>query len=291
MGKEVLVELRSQLESLYTELNVIKEKTEKDYGEEQFLTSYDEYQKENPGATLNRASRRIKRKGFNICLAGGFSGGKSTTINALLQEPGLLAAEAGECTMSITSITAPERGENEHISIFYYTREEALKNVVTNARYYVAFEGQVDELAVETDEEKIIAAIKAAAAEMAAGSDGEDRKRGSELTEFLDYVEKFANRLGKEHTDEIRNGNQYLTTDREDKGMGHLMLIERVQVYRNNPLFVENGIRIVDLPGTDSPNERQKELTHQAEYPDQDFSVYSAYYHPSLSNRLVPFQK
>ena len=33
-------------------------------------------------------------------------------------------------------------------------------------------------------------------------------------------------------------------------------------IYKNNPLFTEKGVQIIDLPGTDSVNVRQREITH-----------------------------
>jgi hypothetical protein len=40
------------------------------------------------------------------------------------------------------------------------------------------------------------------------------------------------------------------------------MCIDRVQIYKNNQLFVTRGLEVVDLPGTDSINERDKEITY-----------------------------
>ncbi|MFH1707403.1 MAG: dynamin family protein [Planctomycetota bacterium] len=264
MDKDTLLKVRGQIETLYTELTTLKDTMTEDGLAKPVLAAFPDYQKENPGVMLNRAERRIAKKGYNICLAGGFSGGKSSIINSLLEEPTLLATEAGECTMSVTFIAAPERGEGEHVAVRYFSKEDALKNVIQNSRYVAVFGAKAEELIADAAEDKIVAAIKENAGKLASATDTEDRKRGAELKEFLEYMNKYADRLGKEFTDEVKNSGLYLTTDKHSQGLGHLMLIESVAIYRNNRMFVENGIRVVDLPGTDSPNERQKELTHQA---------------------------
>ncbi|MCX7803589.1 MAG: dynamin family protein, partial [Planctomycetota bacterium] len=84
-----------------------------------------------------------------------------------------------------------------------------------------------------------------------------------ELSEFLEMLDRYRARLGTVHIDKIENAPMYLTTDKTGRGLGHLLMIEQVHLYKNNPLFNEVGTEIVDTPGTDSTNERQRELTYR----------------------------
>jgi GTPase SAR1 family protein len=197
-----------------------------------------------------------------VGFAGGFSGGKSTLINAVLAEPGLLPAEAGECTMSITLMQAPPEGGDEHIEVKYYTREEALRNIFENNRYATLLADKKGEVFQEYSDETAVAAIKEVIARLASDSDRDNQKKRTEMEEFLQYLEKYNERLGILHLDSIASGHDYLTTDSEGKGLGHLLLIEQVFIYKHNPLFSEKGVQIIDLPGTDSVNVRQREITH-----------------------------
>jgi len=202
------------------------------------------------------------KKSYKIGFAGGFSGGKSTLINALLSEPGLLAAEAGECTMSITTVTSPVEGGNDHVEVFYYTKENACKNLAGNNRYAAFFQAHAAMIMGEFDEEKFVKVVKDICHELDNDTDGDNRKKKPELEEFLHFLSSVEDRLGTTYIDSLQNADTYLTTDKNNKGLGHLLLIEQVHLFRKNPLFVEKGIEIVDLPGTDSTNVRQKELTH-----------------------------
>jgi len=233
-----------------------------DHRDETICAGYADYMAETPQAFLNRAGQKLKKEGFKVGFAGGFSGGKSTLINAVLAEPGLLPAEAGECTMSITLMQAPPQGGDEHIEVKYYTREEALRNIFENNRYSALLGDKKDAVFAEYSDESAITALKDVIAKLAADTDRDNQKKRSEMEEFLHFLDKYSARLGVLHLDSVANGHDYLTTDSDGKGLGHLLLIEQVFIYKQNPLFSDKGVQIIDLPGTDSVNVRQREITH-----------------------------
>jgi GTPase SAR1 family protein len=254
--------VQGELQELHEGLRRLYDVLVNDHKDETVCGGYAEYMAETPMAFLNRADSKLGKKGFKVGFAGGFSGGKSTLINAVLAEPGLLPAEAGECTMTITLMQAPPTGGDEHIEVKYYTREEALRNIFENNRYSVLLADKKAEVFGEYSDDAAIASIKDVMGRLAADSDRENQKKRSELEEFLHYLDKHGSRLGMLHLDSIANSHEYLTTDSEGKGLGHLLLIEQVYIYKNNPLFSDRGVQIIDLPGTDSINVRQREITH-----------------------------
>ncbi len=254
--------VQGELEEVHAGLMQLYEALVNDHKDESICAGYADYMAETPMAFLNRAGVKLKKKGFKVGFAGGFSGGKSTLINAVLAEPGLLPAEAGECTMSITLMQAPPPGGDEHIEVKYYTREEALRNIFENNRYATLLADKKAAVFSEYTDESAVTAVKDIITKLGADTDRENQKKRAELEEFLQYLDRFGERLGLLHLDSIANGHDYLTTDSEGKGLGHLLLIEQVFIYKNNPLFTDKGVQIIDLPGTDSVNVRQREITH-----------------------------
>jgi GTPase SAR1 family protein len=255
--------VQGELKKLHEGLRELYDALVNDHKDETICAGYADYMAETPQAFLNRAGQKLKKEGFKVGFAGGFSGGKSTLINAVLAEPGLLPAEAGECTMSITLMQAPPVGGDEHIEVKYYTREEALRNLFENNRYAVLLAEHKEGVFSEYSDDRAIGAIKEVIKRLATDTtDREIQKKRSEMEEFLGYLDRYSDRLGILYLDSVANGHDYLTTDSEGKGLGHLLLIEQVFIYKQNPLFSDKGVQIIDLPGTDSVNVRQKEITH-----------------------------
>lgn len=255
-------ETRQTMQDLHEGLTDIYNRVVEDHKDYNVCNGYASYVGETPMAYLDRARTKLEKKVFKIGFAGGFSGGKSTAINALLKEPGLLAAEAGECTMSITVIGSPKPGGDEHVEIKYYSKEQSLRNLFENNRYDVLLRDYKDDVWKEYTDEKAITAIKKVIENLTGDKDLENQKKKAELEEFLQFLDQLSDRLGTTFMDKLENADEYLTTDSNNKGLGHLLLIEQVFIYKNNPLFQEKGIEIIDLPGTDSTNQRQKEITH-----------------------------
>jgi len=69
-----------------------------------------------------------------VGVAGVFSAGKSTMINSLLREPGMLPTAIHSCTYSLTRIGGAGTGE-EHLEIKYYSKDDSLKYLLDNPRY------------------------------------------------------------------------------------------------------------------------------------------------------------
>jgi GTPase SAR1 family protein len=261
-GEFDIDEVRSQLGTFHAVLAELHNKVIEDHQERIICSGFSDYEAAPLPAFLERAIGKLDKKSYKIGFAGGFSGGKSTLINSILSEPGLLAAEAGECTMSITTVTSPVEGGNDHVEVFYYTKENACKNLAGNNRYATFFQPHAAMIMGEFDEEKFVKVVKDICHELDNDTDKNNRKKKPELEEFLHFLDAVEDRLGTTFIDSLQNADTYLTTDKNNKGLGHLLLIEQVHLFRKNPLFVEKGIEIVDLPGTDSTNVRQKELTH-----------------------------
>ena len=251
-----LAEFREGLQSLFNQ-------TKSDHEQDalKVCSGYGEFVKEAPAAYLSRASEKLEKKTYKIGVAGVFSAGKSTLVNALLGEPELLPTQAGECTMSITIVTAPKPGEGEMVRAKYFGEEDALKYIFNNTRYKKLLSEFLGDIMTTSglDLEKAAEAIRKGAEK--AGKDPAQSEKKKELTEFLDAVETYRERLGSIWTDDMKNAPMYLTTNELDEGMGHLLLIEQVWLHKDNDLFSKDGFEIIDLPGTDSTNDRQKELT------------------------------
>lgn len=255
-------EARNLLEQVYENLSELNRKICDDHRTSKICPGFPDYYTISPGVHIDRAGKRLKKKGYKVAFAGGFSGGKSTLINAVLAEPELMPAAAGECTLSIAQVSAPAADVDEHVEVTYFTREDALKNLFENPRYAAVFQGKKDEVLRDFSVDKALLCLGGCLKDMAKSFDQTLLERQEELKEFLECIEKFADRLGTTFIDSLNNADMYQTTDKNDKGMGHLLLIQQVHLFKRNPLFTSDGIEIVDLPGTDSTNPRQKELTH-----------------------------
>lgn len=259
--KQEIEKLHGELTQFLTDIRRIQERLDQDDDAENLFTGLRDFTRLSPGLLVKRAEKRLANRTYRIALAGMFSGGKSTVINALLKEPDFLPVAAGECTLSITTIRRPSPGEDEHIQVQYFSREEAVRNLLLNPGYAGVFADHMPENEQFGAEEGLKAMRDAVAATTKAGQK-ELLNRVDHIRDFMEALDTYTDRLGREdHVDRLENASAYLTTDADDRGMGHLLLIQQVFLFRNNPLFVEGGIEIVDLPGTDSVNPRQKEIT------------------------------
>ncbi|MFH1421992.1 MAG: dynamin family protein [Planctomycetota bacterium] len=256
--------LQQEMEAIHNGLHSLYTSVTNDHKEKIICAGYSDYVGQTPMAFLNRAAAKLAKQSYKIGIAGGFSAGKSTSTNALLGEPNMLPANIGETTMSITVLQKPKPGvETEHVEVQYFTKEQALRHVFENNRYELILKDYKENVFKEYTHDVAIKTIKEAIAKLAAATDVETRKKRKELEDFIQALAKYDDRLGTLFMDKVEKSQQYLTVDNEGKGLGHLLLIEQVYVYKNNPLFVKSGIEIIDLPGTDSVNVRQKEITHE----------------------------
>ncbi|MFC1707135.1 dynamin family protein [Planctomycetota bacterium] len=259
-----LKEAKATLRDMCVGMSELYDQVTKDHQQHNICRGYHDYQKSMPKTYLDRARERIVREKYAVGFAGGFSAGKSTLINALFGAPDMLPAEAGECTMSITLVSAPPDGGEEHVEVKYFAREDAIRYVIENERYSPIFGDFKDDILGGFTAEKGIAAIKdgirrVETMDRTQLAQGEPKR---ELEDFLGALEEHGPQLGGTKMDRIAAAPDYLTTASDGGGFGHLLLIEQVRLYRNNPLFNEQGVHIVDLPGSDSTNPRQAELSY-----------------------------
>lgn len=252
-------ELRAQLVEAHGMLEKLNRCILEDHREAMLLPTYPDYAKHAPSAYLDRASAKLQKKGYKVAFAGAMKAGKSTLINALLKAPDLLPAAVYECTLSTTLVSAPKPGQQERVEVTYFSREDGVRNLIDNMRYEDIFKEKAAIL-TDFDAGKAVDYIRDTIRETR--SDSNKQEQLEELGEFVEALEKYNQRLGKVHIDTIHNAPIYLTVDIQRKGMGHLLLIRQVAIYKNNPVFAEDAYEVVDLPGTDSTNPRQRELTH-----------------------------
>ncbi|MCU0724135.1 MAG: hypothetical protein MUC63_11105, partial [Planctomycetes bacterium] len=107
---------RNKLLEVYNNVNALNAKLMEDHKAENVCVGFSEYKKELPGKFLERASGHLAKKGYFVGVAGVFSAGKSTMINALLREPGMLPTAIHSCTYSLTRIGGAGAGD-EHLEI------------------------------------------------------------------------------------------------------------------------------------------------------------------------------
>ena len=234
-----------------------------------------EYASAGTRDALLRAQALLAKDHYKVCFAGGFSCGKSTTINALLGDADLLPTAAGECTLAITVMSGPFAGR-ECVRVKYFTREMALRNVVRNQkRYRNAFKLFDAKLKGKESAEAMIAVVREVIAELPKISSNEQHpeslrqefdksktgKYVGELQEFLGCLETFASRCGTIFEDALANRSTYLTYDDKQGGLGHLFLIDQVFIHKKNVLFEEKAIQVVDLPGIDSTNSYARQVS------------------------------
>ncbi|MHC5081281.1 MAG: hypothetical protein ACYTHN_19930, partial [Planctomycetota bacterium] len=125
---------QGKLLDLHSALNNIHSRLMEDHQETMICAGFAEYKKELPSKFLERAAANLAKKGYFVGFAGVFSAGKSTLINSLLREPGMLPSAIHSCTYSLTKVTSPGEGE-EHIEVKYFTREDTLRYIIENPRY------------------------------------------------------------------------------------------------------------------------------------------------------------
>jgi len=252
--------IQGGLDTARTGLATLLEKLQAADKEQLAPDGYGEYAVTMRGTALERAGRLLDKETFTVGFAGAFSAGKSTLVNALMGEPDMLPTFAGECTMSITVVQPPQEGTSERIEAHYFSREDAQRYVLTNSRYIELLKPDLQGDGPYTSDE-IVAAIKGGITR--APEDVNNAGKERELSEFLETIEKLADRLGRVHVDKLDNAAAYLTTGSGDSGLGHLLCIQEVHLFKNCAGLKAMGVEIVDLPGTDSVNERQKQLTYQ----------------------------
>ena len=259
--------LDGEMRALCEVLNKLYEMVVNDHKDQTICSGFVRFMNSSPKARLDEAMKKLSRRVYNVGFAGVYSTGKSTLINALLDEPDFLPEALQPCTMSITLIGNPESGTSERVEVKYYKKEDALRNVFENFRYRDVAEPHKAKILSQFSAEAAIEAIHAMIRELKEGGEQKYKDaslRASELEEFVNLINdpEISRRLGTVWIDSIENSGKYLTREKDGSGMGHLLLIEQVTVFKDNPLFTRHGVRIIDLPGTDDVNERQKQLTY-----------------------------
>jgi GTPase SAR1 family protein len=250
--------VRATLRELYEGLRDVTEEIIDDHKKLGVCSGYSQFQKDLPTAWLERASDRMRRTNYKIAFVGPFKAGKSTFLSALLEQPGLLPAEDAECTFSVGVVAAPPPGEPEHVKVSYFSPEESLRNILSHTRYAKVFEEDRkthSDILREFTTDRAIEFIRDSA-EKHASSDLQ--QEADELKNFVEAYKRFRDRLGKTHVDSIEELPQYV---RKEEGIGHLLLIKIVEIYRNNPVIKKQNFQIADTPGTDSMNEAARTIT------------------------------
>jgi len=254
--------VRSTLTEMYNVLKGVVMEIVEDHKKLNVCSQYASFAKELPTAWLERAGERLRKKEYKIAFVGPFKAGKSTFLSALLKQPGMLPAEDAECTFSVGVVAAPPAGEQEHVKASYYTAEEALRNILTHSRYFKLFEWDTktrEEMLKNFAADRALEFIRDSAEK---GKAGDRKEEAEELSDpkkgFIAAYKQYRDRLGKSHVDSIDALKIYV---RKEEGIGHLLLIKLVEIFRNNPVLAKQGFQIADTPGTDSMNEAARVIT------------------------------
>lgn len=264
LGQKELDQLALELEGQESELRALHEQIERDARGRTVARGLPAYRSADPVSSLDRARELLARREYDVAFVGNFSCGKSTLVNALLGEPRFLPTDQTECTLAIARVGPPHPERGEGIEVELWSEAEALANVVANARYR-------DELGD--------AAQKLAARSGASGRNGLDPERARRLlVDFAtdekrdpvkrDEVRAFLAELDARKRDGTLAGSRRIWAPLADRGrwlskqqggVGPLLLVKEVRLFRENPMFVERGLRIVDLPGTNAVSQAVEE--------------------------------
>ncbi len=258
--------LEGEMKSLAESMAKLYEMVVNDHRDQTVCSGFVPFTNTSPKPKLDEALKKLQRREYNVGFAGVFSTGKSTLINALLDEPDFLPEALQPCTMSITLIGSPDPGTSERVEVKYYGKEQALRNIFDNFRYRDVAEPIREKILSQFNVETAVQAVRDMARELKEGGEQKFKDaslRASELEECVQLMDdpEIGRRLGTLWIDSLENAGNYLTRADDGSGMGHLLLIEQVTVFKDNPLFTRHGVRLIDLPGTDDVNERQKQLT------------------------------
>ena len=224
---------------------------------------------------LDRARALLRRDGYSVCFAGGFSAGKSTLINALAEDPDLLPTAAGECTLSVTICTGPLADGRECVRAAYLSREAALRGLFLHQARYRPALARFAQAASSAGADELLGMLRRTITQLPTmhrdlGLPEHQRRAlepakaaqlAGELAEFVELLDVYRDRLGSIHDDALSNAPTYLTYDRQGRGIGHMLLLDTVTLHKRNKLFQNERVRIIDLPGLDSTNAYARQVT------------------------------
>ncbi|HZU99105.1 MAG TPA: dynamin family protein, partial [Planctomycetota bacterium] len=249
LGPKELDRLEEELRALEAELRALHEQMEKDARGRQVARGMTQYRSADPISYLDRARELLTRRDYDVAFVGNFSCGKSTLINAVLAEPRFLPTDQTECTLAIARVGPPHPERGEGIEVEFFTEQEALQNVLANNRYRDDFGEPARKLARAFDADRAQKLLHDFA-----NDEKNDPPKREEIRAFLDE-------LDLRRRDGSLQGNRKIWAPLSERsrflskqggGIGPILLVKEVRLFRENPLFVERGVRVVDLPGTNA---------------------------------------
>ena len=269
MNDQKLQEIHANLGNAETHLRELARRVKQDSkGGESPCRNFADWAATPPDTQLDRARRRLDQEYYRVGIAGLFSSGKSTIINALVDDPDLLPTASHVCTLTRTILRAPEEGTDERVEVQYWTQDEAIRNAIRNPKFEDVFEAD-DKQRAENGTVGV-QDVQNAIARCSEG-DREQQALASELREFVDALGIHEAKLGRVHRVPISEKDQYLRTTAVEEdgvtrlvGIGHIRCIAHAIIYLRNPLFTQEHIELMDLPGTDDPDPTQKQITYDA---------------------------
>jgi hypothetical protein len=206
---------------------------------------------------LSQAGELLERRSYRVALAGMMSAGKSTLANALLNRPDLLPTGIEETTLTITVVREAEPGR-EGLTVHYLTEEEALRGIFERGHYVKHFPlDVVTQARAGATQDELREVIERLVKQ---GEMPDDVRQ--QLIGFLQALDERRALLGTTIHPSLDDRRTYLAP-RTHFDVGHLLLIAKAEIRIENELFAREGLEIVDLPGADSTNERQRRIAHQ----------------------------
>lgn len=250
--------VRAALTDLHSCLRSLVSEVDEEHRKLNVCGGYAEFQKAQAGAYLTSAGKRLEKKEYTVALAGPFKAGKSTFLSALLQQPGMLPAEDQECTFSVCVISTPPPGQPEHVRVSYHGPEAVLRIMLDHKTYFKLYEKDLKARDAVTKDFAIDKALSYFTEVAAKHATGENQVEAAQLKDFVESFQKNRDRLGREINDDLSNLPRYV---RKETGIGHLLLVKMVEIFRNNPVIAQHSMRIADTPGTDSLNRAARDMT------------------------------
>jgi len=203
---------------------------------------------------LSRLRRGLSSPTFKIAIAGGFSGGKSSLLNAIFGRP-IMAVGVSPETANVAVLRRASGPDDERVIVKYLSQEQ----------YFECVRAFCDQLGIPaTDDIHELLNESKKLYESLDTSSEKDQTVREELDDFCDLLDgylKHSNLLGSISESHVVNEQAVheLTSKRDGRATGSLALVREVEIRVTTDVLSDHAM-VIDLPGTDSTRPRDTRI-------------------------------